>query len=211
MRTFLRLNGKQKFLALMAVIGWGLSIYFSQIGFSVDNKSMAWVGWLLGFIITAVELAFNDRGQKQTLSLIFFGVICYGYGIWSNVTGFWSIQNPNTPFPWFTLATVSSWFVGLMLEVLPEPLFMFALGRARESDPLGALSDAFSGYIDDAKGGNGSGSSQNQNTQQVNTKYTPEQYRNAKQGHNEQPSFSQSARDAYRQQIKDQQRKQERH
>lgn len=148
-RDFFQLTGKRKFLVCIAIFAWYLSISFSKDGFSLKAPNMAWIGWVLGMIITAVELAFNDRTQKQTLTITLIGMICYGYGVWTNVTGFWSVQNPGVPFVPFDQASILAWFVGLILEILPEPLFMFAIGRAQEADPFGALADVTSGKIGD--------------------------------------------------------------
>lgn len=147
LHDFMRIKGKMKILAIIAIGAWFMSIYFSKMGFAIEAPNTVWLGWGLGILITGLELALNDRTQKINMSLLVFGIIAYGYGIYTNVTGFWDAQNPGVPFPWFDTTAILAWFVGIILEFVPEPLFMFALGRARESDPLGALSDAASGKL----------------------------------------------------------------
>jgi hypothetical protein len=147
LHTFMQLDTKRKALVILAVTAWFLSIRFSKNGFSLDAPNMAWMGWLLGLIVTGVELAFNDRNQKQTLTIIIIGLICYSYGVWTNVTGFWDAQNPGQAFQPFDPASLMAWFVGLILEILPEPLFMTALGRGREADPLGNIAEIGSGKL----------------------------------------------------------------
>lgn len=175
LHDFMRLKGKMKLLAIIAIGAWCMSIYFSKIGFSIEGHNTAWLGWGLGLIVTGLELALNDRTQKINMSLLVFGIIAYGYGVYTNVTGFWDVQNPGVAFPWFDTTTIMAWFVGVILEFVPEPLFMFALGRARESDPLGALSEAASGKMN--LDGNNQSDAYKPNNQNRNNNYQHSDYK----------------------------------
>ena len=144
---FFALPLKKKIFVFAAIGGWIMSIQFSVAGFDLRYSNIAWLAWGLGALVTILELALNDRDQKPTISLVIFGFIAYGYGITTNIMGIWAAANGNTPF---TIHDSSAWIavvVGLILECVPEPLLMLAYGRAREADPLGILSELFSGKL----------------------------------------------------------------
>jgi hypothetical protein len=125
-------------------------MYFSKEGFSVGNTVMLWVGWVLAAIVTIVELVFNSPTQKLSITLIVVGVLCYIYGIWTNVTGFWEIQHPGSEFMAMSSKSLLSWFVGFIMEVLPEPLFMWGIAATFDGDFLGNLIGLWSGNLDHA-------------------------------------------------------------
>jgi len=149
-----KLDGRHKLAVVGAIVCWGLSMYFSKEGFSVGNTVMLWVGWVLAGIVTVVELVFNSPTQKLSLTLIIVGVLCYLYGIWTNVTGFWELQHPEVPFVMFSTQSLLSWFVGFIMEVLPEPLFMWGVSAAFDGDFLGNLAGLWSGNLGYAQPGN---------------------------------------------------------
>lgn len=155
MNNLSRLDGRHKLAVLGAIACWGLSMYFSKEGFSVDNTVMLWVGWVLAAIVTVVELVFNSPTQKLSLTLIIVGILCYVYGIWTNVTGFWNLQHPQGEFVVFSTKSMLSWFVGFIMEVLPEPLFMWGIAAAFDGDFLGNLAGLWSGKLPYAQPGNG--------------------------------------------------------
>lgn len=154
MNNLSRLDGRHKLAVLGAIACWGLSMYFSKEGFSVDNTVMLWVGWVLAAIVTVVELVFNSPTQKLSLTLIIVGILCYVYGIWTNVTGFWNLQHPQVEFVVFSTKSMLSWFVGFIMEVLPEPLFMWGIAAAFDGDFLGNLAGLWSGKLPYAQPGN---------------------------------------------------------
>ena len=100
-----------------------------------------------------VELVFNSPTQKLSLTLIVVGILCYVYGIWTNVTGFWELQHPEVPFVVFSTQSLLSWFVGFIMEVLPEPLFMWGIASAFDGDFLGNLAGLWSGNLPYAQPG----------------------------------------------------------
>lgn len=147
MNEIRRLDGRHKLAIVGALVCWALSMYFSKEGFSVGNTVMLWVGWVLASIVTVVELVFNSPTQKLSLTLIVVGVLCYLYGIWTNVTGFWEIQHPTETFVALSSKSVLSWFVGFIMEVLPEPLFMWGVTATFDGDLIGNLAGLWSGSL----------------------------------------------------------------
>lgn len=155
MRIIRNLDGRHKLAVIGALVAWMVSVYFSKVGFSLDAPNSQWLGWVLAGIITVVELVFNSKTQKLSLTLIGVGILCYLYGIWTNVTGFWAYQNPGIAFH-FSQESILSVFVGIILEVLPEPLFMWGIGSEFEGDLLGNLAGLWSGNLDYAQPRNSS-------------------------------------------------------
>lgn len=160
---FFRLDLKKKVFVLAAIGAWWLSIQFSKAGFALESQELAWVGWALAILVTVGELAFNDRQVKPTLTIIFFGLIAYSYGIYTNVAGFWAARHPGVPFDWNSTQTIMSWVVGSILEIAPEPLLLLAYGRAREADPIGGLAELFSGKLTQSQGNQGKQKHDNRN------------------------------------------------
>jgi len=143
-----RLDGRHKLAAIMAIGAWAVSIYFSQIGFGISNHKAIWLGWFLGMLGTTVELVFNSKTHKLSLTILIAGGLFYLYGVGTNVVGFWSFQNPETPFVALSWASLMSWFVGMMLEVLPEPLFMWGIGAELDGDLVGNIVGLWNGNLD---------------------------------------------------------------
>jgi hypothetical protein len=146
-RSFAKLDGRHKLAILGALVCWVLSVYFSYLGFKVDNTNMLWVGWVMALVVTIVELAFNTPVHKLPLTLVVIGIICYAYGIWTNITGFWSLQHPGVPFEFFSIASVMPIIIGFILEVLPEPLLMWGIMADIDGDFLGNISGLWSGDL----------------------------------------------------------------
>lgn len=137
---------KHQLAKISAVLAWVISIYFSYEGFAFQNKELLWVGWLLGFLVTCGEFIFNTELKRLSLTLVAIGFICYAYGVYTNVVGFWSIQNPNLPFPWFQKDAVMSWFVGAILEVYPEAAFAWGM-KALTGDLVGNIASLAGGAM----------------------------------------------------------------
>jgi len=153
MQKLQRLDGRHKLAVLGALICWVLSVYFSYLGFKVDNEQMLWVGWVLAIVVTIVELVFNSPTKDLSLTLVIAGIMCYGYGIWTNVTGFWSLQHPGIPFELLSMKSIMPYFIGLILEVLPEPLIMWGLMASTGGDFIGNISGLWNGTMTHSQGG----------------------------------------------------------
>lgn len=125
---FLRIK---KILAFLASIGLiGVSIWFSQKGFGIEsNGEYEWVGLFLGIIVTIVQLVFNTSIRNLNPTLIGSGILAYGYGIYTNVTGLRDIFNG------FGMAII----VGLIIEVLAEPLFAWSVDAHSGGDVIGNI------------------------------------------------------------------------
>jgi hypothetical protein len=147
MNKFGNLDGRHKLALLGAIICWGLSVYFSYLGFKVDNSQMQWVGVVLAGVVTIVELAFNTPVHKLPTTLIAAGIVCYVYGIFTNITGFWSLQHPGIAFEWFQIESLMPVVIGLIMEILPEPLFMWGLDVKTGGDWLGNLMGLWNGTL----------------------------------------------------------------
>lgn len=167
---FFSLPMKKKIFVLGAIAGWYFSIQFSKAGFGLKFSNLGWLATGLGLLVTILELAINDRDQKPTLSLVFFGLIAYGYGIITNIMGLWSAGNGNVAFNFNDpYAAGIAIVVGIMLECIPEPLIMLAYGRAREADPIAIVSELFSGKLMSGSGSHNQSKNQNKNNQRYDT------------------------------------------
>lgn len=125
---FLRIK---KILAFFASIGLiGVSILFSQKGFGIEsNDTYKWVGLFLASIVTIVQLVFNTSIRNLNPTLIGSGILAYGYGIYTNVTGLKEI------FDGWGMAII----VGLIIEVLAEPLFAWSVDAHSGGDVIGNI------------------------------------------------------------------------
>jgi hypothetical protein len=108
-----------------SIFFWILSVKFSQEGFGITLPKMAWAGYVLAFGVTTMELILN-RGKKLNPTLFAAGIASYLYGCGTNIYG---VLNARTG-----LIQISGWdwifafAVGLMIEIVPEPLFMYGIG-----------------------------------------------------------------------------------
>jgi hypothetical protein len=172
-----RLDGRHKLAIVMGAAAWAVSIYFSQAGFRLTEPNAAWIGWFLGFFITTLELVFNGKEEKS-MTLYAAGLLCYLYGIWTNVIGFYAFQHPDTAFVPLSQTALMSWFVGLILEILPEPLFVWGMGE---------LGEGIADRVLNSFGGSGGKSSPNSNPyrpQQNQQKQNNQKQNNQKQQQN---------------------------
>lgn len=133
-------NTYNKILRILAVLCasymlW-VSATFSVSGFNIIVKDKEYIGWGLAAVIIIVEMIWNKVGIKGGFTLFSAGLLCYFYGIYTNITGvvasadFLNTQGVQEIF--------ASTILGLFLEIVPEPLFVWGLvGMA--SDPIGNL------------------------------------------------------------------------
>ena len=145
------LDGRHKLAILGAIVCWLLSMWFSYLGFRIDSNKIAFVGWILAGIVTIVELVWNSQTGKLSLTLIATGLLCYAYGIWTNITGFWELQHPGVEFVILSTRSLMPAFVGTIMEVLPEPLFMWGIMSTMDGDFLGNLAGLWNGNLSYAK------------------------------------------------------------
>lgn len=129
---FLRIK---RVLALFTSIGLiGVSIWFSQQGFGIESDGeYKWVGLFLGIVVTVVQLVFNTSIRNLNATLIGSGILAYVYGIYTNVTGLKEV------FSGWGMAII----VGLIIEVLAEPLFAWAIDAHSGGDVISNLGSLF--------------------------------------------------------------------
>ena len=158
--------GFKKLLAFCAAVGlWVVSINFSYNGFKFDNSKILWFGVVLALVVTVVELVFNTKLNQLNPTLLAAGALCYAYGIYTNITGFYILQHGNLE----AFFTGSNWlipsFSGIIAEILPEALFAWGLGAYAEGDLVGNVVDVF-----------GSDKPKNQQNQQPQKQKFPQQH-----------------------------------
>jgi hypothetical protein len=122
---------------------WAASMFFSYSGFKFDQTEILWFGLVLAVTVTVVELIFNTRIAKLNPTLLAAGILCYVYGVYTNITGYYVLQH-GTLEGFFT---GSNWlipiFTGLITEVLPEAMFAWAMGAAGEGNLIGNVAEMF--------------------------------------------------------------------
>lgn len=128
---------------IVAIALWFLSLRFSVQGFSIQVPEMVWAGWILGFAVTVIELIFTSENRGRNVTLTALGIFAYTYGVWSNVVGIYASRGA-TPDGATILNTnmIFSVILGLILEVAPEPLFLWGLlgSDTGEGDFVSSLS-----------------------------------------------------------------------
>jgi len=129
--SLLRVGG---FLA--SIGGMYISAQFSVDGFNFSIDNRAWIGWAIAGIIIVLESVWQKFGENRTLFVI--AMICYGYGIATNVMGILSNRGGYDGNPWSLIVPIA---FGLLLEVFPEPLLAWSISGDTSSDPLGKFLD----------------------------------------------------------------------
>jgi len=117
--------------AFTAATLWGVSVYFSADGFGIKVPTAAWIGWILAVSITVIELVFNRDGFQHNYVLIAAGIAAYAYGIYTNVIGIQAAQLSNE--------LVFPLILAIMLEIVPEPLLVWALIGVTSDDVISKL------------------------------------------------------------------------
>ncbi|MFZ2992555.1 MAG: hypothetical protein WA061_02455 [Microgenomates group bacterium] len=186
MNQFSKLDGRHKLATIFALIAWGCSMYFSYLGFGLDAPNTKWMGIIFAAIVTVVELVFNSSTRKLSQTLIITGLLCYFYGVWTNIVGFWDYQNPNVPMALWNAHSILPILVGFILEVLPEPLFMWGLGSQFEGDLIGNAIGLWNGTLGAAQP---QGQNNNNNQQKKNDFSSHEVYSNLPRQKNDQFGF----------------------
>lgn len=135
-------NFKRLLLVVFAVLMWVMSIVFSYLGFKSGVRNEWYFGLfalILSGAITTMELYLNsqtfDFSELEVGMIILWigGLAAYAYGIWTNVIGMSIMMvNPDT-------SNWQAWVVpvigGVLLEILPEPMFVAFL-KTKKVSPL---------------------------------------------------------------------------
>lgn len=136
--------GFKRMVAFAAAIGlWGLSMFFSYKGFEFESTEVLWFGIVLAGVVTVVELVFNTKIRSLNPTLLVAGILCYIYGAYTNVTGFYILQHGNLEGFFSGTRWLIPVFAGLLSEVLPEALLAWAIGAAGDGDLVGNVAELF--------------------------------------------------------------------
>lgn len=111
-----------------------ISAQFSVDGFAFQNPNKLYIGWLLAAILIIVEMIFNNgvasvedakgpQEARRNVILLVAGLVAYAYGIATNISGILhSGRLPDSPLDYIVPIAL-----GLFLEIVPEPLMVWAL------------------------------------------------------------------------------------
>lgn len=133
------LDSIKKYAPICAAIAlWAVSIYFSYTGFNFIVGRGIVIGLVLALAVTVVELIFTTDISHLNMTLFIFGILAYGYGVYSNVAGIISYMGGISPSAGLNAYIFPS-LVGLFIEVVPVPLFLFGTGSISEGDFVGNI------------------------------------------------------------------------
>lgn len=128
-------NALLRIFALCAsVLGMYFSALFSVDGFSFQVDERAWIGWGIAAIIVVIESVWQKFGNNVTLFVL--ALVCYAYGIITNVAGILSNRGGYDDNPWSLVVPI---VFGIFLEVFPEPVLAWSISGDTSSDPIGKI------------------------------------------------------------------------
>lgn len=150
-----------KRVALVFSIGLLLiSIRWSKDGFNFTvagdaggtTEAIA-IGYFIAAAMTVLQFVFSTHIKNLNASLIVFGLIAYGYSIWTNYEGIigWQGTAPNK---------IMAFILGLGMDGVPEPLMAWALGESLSGDFIGNLFKGFGAFVTGKPLGSGEGGGQ---------------------------------------------------
>jgi hypothetical protein len=124
--------------ATCALLLWLVSIAFSNQGFGFKLPAWSWAGIFLSIAVTVLELVFNREGLRHNLTLTLVGASAYAYDTYTNVLGVMLAQglDPNRVSIDQPQQLLFPVLVGLMLEIVPETLLLWALTGSQVPDLL---------------------------------------------------------------------------
>jgi hypothetical protein len=130
-------NGLLRLLAIAgSLLGMYLSAQFSVDGFRFTVDDRAWIGWAMAGILIVIQFIWQRFGGNLTLLVL--ALVCYLYGITTNVVGMIHNRGGYDGNPMSLVVPV---VFGLMLELFPEPVLQWAISGDTSSDPLGKFLD----------------------------------------------------------------------
>jgi hypothetical protein len=172
------------------VFGLGLlliSIHWSQDGFNFNvagdsggTTSAVAIGYFIASAATVLQFVFSTNLRNLNASLIVFGLIAYGYSIYTNYQGILHFQgsSPNQ---------VMAGILGLAMDGVPEPLMAWALGESLSGDFIGNLFKGLGAFVTGKPlGGNGGDRSEKQQSQKHQQDTQPRHNNNHHQGQGKQ-------------------------
>jgi hypothetical protein len=130
-------GAKNKILGCaMGLTGAAVSVYGSRLGFAAEwdatNKA-AIIAWVLALLAHAAQMTLVTKGRLNW-SLVLSGLAAYVYSIYTNALFIRDLGATDWTLP---LA------VGIILDVLPEPLLARSCGTGDSTDAFSNLRDFF--------------------------------------------------------------------
>lgn len=121
-------------------IGIGLlliSMYFNQDGFNFDiagsngyKTTALIIGWFLAITVNLIEFIFSSNFKELNPSLIIFGIMAYGYSIYTNYEGILHFQGTSQN-------ATGALVLGIFMDALAEPMIAWSLYESRGGDFVG--------------------------------------------------------------------------
>lgn len=119
---------------LSSIVMMFISAQFSVDGFAFQNPNKLYIGWMLAIILIIVEMIFNNgvasvedakdaQEVRRNTILLVAGLVAYAYGIATNISGI--LHSGRMPDSYLDYIVPIA--LGLFLEIVPEPLMVWAL------------------------------------------------------------------------------------
>lgn len=123
-------------------IGLGIliiSMYWSQDGWNFDVAGQSgystlalFIGWFLAIAVTCIEFVFSSNYRELNPTLIFFGLLAYGYSIYTNYEGILHFQGNSQ-------SHVFAFILAMVMDGVAEPLISWSLYESLSGDVIGNL------------------------------------------------------------------------
>jgi hypothetical protein len=116
-----------------------VSMFWSQDGFNFEmagdsgyGQMAIVIGWFLAVVVSVIQFVFSSNYKELNPSLIFFGILAYGYSIYTNYQGILHFQG----------SAQSVWgarVLAMVMDGVAEPLIAWGLYESRTGDFIGNL------------------------------------------------------------------------
>jgi uncharacterized membrane protein YtjA (UPF0391 family) len=114
-----------------------ISALFSVGGISFSKPGFEKIAWFIAILLIIVEIVWNKKGPQHGVTLYIAGFSAYGYGIITNIVGVYLAIHIVMPTSFVITDWIIPLFLGLLLELLPEPLLLWSItGDSTKSDPI---------------------------------------------------------------------------
>lgn len=127
---------------VMGIVFILMSMRFSAAGFGISvDPEYSWIGLVFAAAVTIYQIIWNSEAKNANLTIFVVGLITYVYGIATNIVGLNEIfEEPMSIYNIMTI--VKPVTIGLILEITPEPLLIWALTGNWAGDFFGNLVSA---------------------------------------------------------------------
>lgn len=141
-------------ILLVISIKWSKDGYnFDVAGDSQWTSQAVLIGYALAVAGTVVQFVFSTNLRELNLSLIVFGLVAYGYSIYTNAEGIMLFQGASRN-------PVAAWALGFIMDGVPEPLIAWGLMESLSGDFVGNLFKAAGNFMTGKPINNGNGQTQ---------------------------------------------------